>query len=523
VTGQDTGLREQILNLLRRLFWIRSYEVALVPAGANGVEDFLDGVKSLGGLDARVGPVDEGQKWVQLGEAITALGTGLKSGDMPGMEQALADALDAVMEGLGALGGAEAAVPKTDGEMMTQIGQALHGLKMEGLLLQGQNPAAAASVLKLSQSIADLLPVSDGTMAIGEKGQPAAGKPGGHKTPPKGYPTDPALFLDSENWKYPVDTEARTRAAITYLSREKPGGTYTRDELVWMWNRLRDAARKYSIEMAEDTGVKGVKMDTGSIKMVMTKPMDGVLMMDGQKVTDLQASMGYTMPEVAVGEHTVEITKDGKPVFSAPATVAAGQESDLVVEVEPSETVVDGEDIAEGEGVMACAADTAAKEAPAAEVTPAPVPTPAPAVEVKADVTAPAEDATALLLKSLNEAVASLGQKMAEQATQLTDLATRFAAGQKADADAALAKAAGEKADADAAAVAAAVKAEAAAADAAAGDMLLVPGAAPITEDKTAEGAKSARDDLNEDDLSSSPRLKSIRENLAKGGLPPLV
>jgi hypothetical protein len=54
--------------------------------------------------------------------------------------------------------------------------------------------------------------------------------------------------------RYPLDTEARVRAAISYLSMPKNYGEYSEDQLESMWAKIRKAAKKYDIEMADDTG-----------------------------------------------------------------------------------------------------------------------------------------------------------------------------------------------------------------------------------------------------------------------------
>jgi hypothetical protein len=78
--------------------------------------------------------------------------------------------------------------------------------------------------------------------------------PGAHRTPPKGYPTDRNQYADPATYTYPIDTPEHVRAAISYLSKPKNAGRYTRAEQSRMWQRIRAAAKRWGIQMARDDG-----------------------------------------------------------------------------------------------------------------------------------------------------------------------------------------------------------------------------------------------------------------------------
>ena len=84
-----------------------------------------------------------------------------------------------------------------------------------------------------------------------EAGSPTAGKRGGHKSPPKGYPKDKSQYADPKNYKYPLDTEKRVRAAHSYLSQKKNQKGYSLAEISTMMSKIKSAGKKYDIEYSE--------------------------------------------------------------------------------------------------------------------------------------------------------------------------------------------------------------------------------------------------------------------------------
>jgi Escherichia/Staphylococcus phage prohead protease len=61
---------------------------------------------------------------------------------------------------------------------------------------------------------------------------------------------DPGWLPDGKA-RYPLDTEAHCRAAISYLSQKKNAAKYSADQLAKMWAKIRAAAKKFGIEMAD--------------------------------------------------------------------------------------------------------------------------------------------------------------------------------------------------------------------------------------------------------------------------------
>jgi hypothetical protein len=75
-----------------------------------------------------------------------------------------------------------------------------------------------------------------------------AAKDDGDKKKPYGDVT----YADPKNNKYPVDTEAHVRAAWSYINMPKNASQYSAEELSAIKGRIRSAAKKFGIEIADD-------------------------------------------------------------------------------------------------------------------------------------------------------------------------------------------------------------------------------------------------------------------------------
>ena len=105
----------------------------------------------------------------------------------------------------------------------------------------------------------DLTEALQGLDEIKEARQPGE-KQGAPKSPPKGYPSDKGKYADPTNFKYPLDTEAHVRAALSYFSKSKNRSTYSPQEQKFMWKRIIAAAKKYDIELSDDVKKHGEKL-----------------------------------------------------------------------------------------------------------------------------------------------------------------------------------------------------------------------------------------------------------------------
>jgi len=67
-----------------------------------------------------------------------------------------------------------------------------------------------------------------------------------NKTPPKGYPSDKKEYGDPENYKYPLDTDARIRSAMAYFnaSGQRSAGGYSSEQWAAIGKRIASAANR---------------------------------------------------------------------------------------------------------------------------------------------------------------------------------------------------------------------------------------------------------------------------------------
>jgi len=87
---------------------------------------------------------------------------------------------------------------------------------------------------------------------LAQAGTKPSKKPGSPQSPPKGYPQSKDQYADPENYKYPIDTEAHTRAAWSYINKSENRSGYSASELTYMENRIKSAAKKFGIKIAEE-------------------------------------------------------------------------------------------------------------------------------------------------------------------------------------------------------------------------------------------------------------------------------
>lgn len=89
------------------------------------------------------------------------------------------------------------------------------------------------------------------------------------KKPPKKYreggATSKSDYADPENYKYPIDTEAHVRSAISYFSKPANADKYSKSKQQSIWARIRSAAKKYKIEMSEKSGPPSVEKNLSSV------------------------------------------------------------------------------------------------------------------------------------------------------------------------------------------------------------------------------------------------------------------
>lgn len=86
-------------------------------------------------------------------------------------------------------------------------------------------------------------------------GKPLGEKPlptGAHRSPPKGYPEKRTEYASPNEYKYPLDTEAHVRAAISYFSMPKNSAKYGSEERKAIWKRIVRAAKKTGIELSDE-------------------------------------------------------------------------------------------------------------------------------------------------------------------------------------------------------------------------------------------------------------------------------
>lgn len=60
-------------------------------------------------------------------------------------------------------------------------------------------------------------------------------------------------FADPTNKKYPIDTEKHVRAAWSYINHKDNAAEYDAGEVKTIKRRIKQAAKKFGIEISEDS------------------------------------------------------------------------------------------------------------------------------------------------------------------------------------------------------------------------------------------------------------------------------
>lgn len=81
-------------------------------------------------------------------------------------------------------------------------------------------------------------------------------KPFGRDSPPRGYPKDPTVYADPENWRYPLHTSWHAKAARRYFDDPSNRGKYSGEEREYMDWRINQALQKFGAETKSTTTQK---------------------------------------------------------------------------------------------------------------------------------------------------------------------------------------------------------------------------------------------------------------------------
>jgi hypothetical protein len=119
-----------------------------------------------------------------------------------------------------------------------------HAVSLSVTFAQRKNQKDAKPERELLKAAFVSLPSNTEAIVLSSK----AAKDDGDKKKPYGDVT----YADPKNNKYPVDTEAHVRAAWSYINMPKNASQYSAEELSAIKGRIRSAAKKFGIEIADD-------------------------------------------------------------------------------------------------------------------------------------------------------------------------------------------------------------------------------------------------------------------------------
>jgi len=77
------------------------------------------------------------------------------------------------------------------------------------------------------------------------KGKKPQKKPFGRDSPPRGYPKDPSVYADPENWRYPLHTSWNAKAARRYFDEASNRGKYSEEEQAYIDWCIDEALKRF--------------------------------------------------------------------------------------------------------------------------------------------------------------------------------------------------------------------------------------------------------------------------------------
>lgn len=87
------------------------------------------------------------------------------------------------------------------------------------------------------------------------RGKKPEKKPFGRSGPPKGYPKDPSVYADPENWRYPLHTSWNVKAARRYFDEASNREKYSDEEQTYIDWRIDEALKRFG----QQGGIKATK------------------------------------------------------------------------------------------------------------------------------------------------------------------------------------------------------------------------------------------------------------------------
>jgi len=172
-------------------------------------------------------------------------------------------------------------------------------------------------------------------------GSTPAAKKSGHKSAPKGYPTQRSQYADPANYKYPLDTEAHAKNASARFHYAVSSGEYSRAELVFMAKRIVSACRRYGVDVSSDSLVgkyAGLKRKSGSnaaINTIDPKGGESVAELTEEKVREMcaqakedgrqEALNGLQSPESELRKQIADTAVEEFKVKQLPALLEEAQ------------------------------------------------------------------------------------------------------------------------------------------------------------------------------------------------------
>jgi len=150
-------------------------------------------------------------------------------------------------------------------------------------------------------------------------------KPFGRDGPPRGYPKDPAVYADPENWRYPLHTSWHAKAARRYFDDSPNRTKYSKEEQEYIDWRINQALQEFGTKTESTTShkrplptaPKRAKLEELSLEQLLRLFIGGPRLQRAREIEDSLVSLPLISEDGLTGtvkEYSVRIDMKNRTI-----------------------------------------------------------------------------------------------------------------------------------------------------------------------------------------------------------------
>jgi hypothetical protein len=147
----------------------------------------------------------------------------------------------------------------------------------------------------------------------------------GRSGPPRGYPKDPSVYADPENWRYPLHTSWHAKAARRYFDDSSNRAKYSGEEQEYIDSRINQAVQKFGTKTESTTShkrpspiaPKRTKLEELSLEQLLRLFIGGPRLQRAREIDDSLVSLPLISEDGLTGtvkEYTVRVDMKNRTI-----------------------------------------------------------------------------------------------------------------------------------------------------------------------------------------------------------------